>query len=182
MTKQEAMGVLAVIRAAYPEFYRNISRQDANDAVDLWASLFAEDDPHLVAEAVKAFIAADERGYPPVPGQIKAKMRLMGTTPSQNEADAWNMVMRAVRNGFYGAREEFARLPPLAQRIVGSPVRLREWSQISTDELSTVVASHFKRAYREAAAYEREVAALPPSARELREQLIGAKKAGLLAE
>lgn len=182
MTKQEITKILVILKAAYPAFYRDVSRQEANDAIDLWASLFVDDEPQLVEMAVKSFISADDRGYPPVPGQIKAKMRLLRAKPEQGEAEAWATVMRAVRNGFYGAREEFARLPPLVQRIVGSPVQLREWSQISTEELNTVVASHFRRAYREAAEYEREIAALPSDARALRERLMGTAAAGLLDE
>lgn len=180
MTKQEVTKILAILRAAYPAFYRSISRQDAQDAIDLWAALFVEDDPQLVTAAIKAFIASDERGYPPAPGQIKAKMRLLSDKPQPGEAEAWAMVMRAVRNGFYGAREEFARLSPVVQRIVGSPAQIREWSQISPDELETVIASNFQRSYRTAVQQEREIAALPSDARALREKLIGANKAAQL--
>lgn len=182
MTKQDTMRVMAILRAAYPSFYGNASSRDISDALDLWASLFVEDDPQLVTEAVKAFIAADERGYPPVPGQIKAKMRLLCAKPEAGEAEAWNTVMRAVRNGIYGAREEFARLSPAVQRIVGSPAQIREWAQIDPVELGGVVASNFQRAYRAAMQQKREIAALPSDARALRERLMGTAAAGLLDE
>ena len=74
----------------YPRYYAGIDRRRRTRAVVLWASAFEEDDPRLVAGAVRSFIETDGKGFPPVPGQIKAKMRLITAHGELSENDAWN--------------------------------------------------------------------------------------------
>ena len=75
MDREQTKYLLAVIYAAYPNYYRGANPQDMSDVVKLWTKMFEEDSPELVIGAVKAFIASDEKGFPPVIGQIKAKIR-----------------------------------------------------------------------------------------------------------
>lgn len=74
MTQGETLKIMAVLQATYPNFYRGMTRQDAEGVVALWADMFAEDSYNAVAAAVKAFIASDIKGFPPVVGQIKQRM------------------------------------------------------------------------------------------------------------
>ena len=77
------------------------------------------------------------------------------------EMEAWNLVVKAASNGFYGAKEEFAKLPRDVQEIVGSPAQLREWSQMDSDEFNTVLASNFQRSYRARAESRKVYGRLP---------------------
>lgn len=74
MTQGETLKIMAVLQAAYPNFYRGMTRQDAEGVVALWADIFAEDSYNTVAAAVRAFIASDSKGFPPVVGQIKQRV------------------------------------------------------------------------------------------------------------
>ena len=74
MTQDETLKIMAVLQAAYPNFYRGMTRQDAEGVVALWADMFAEDSYNTVAAAVRAFIASDSKGFPPVVGQIKQRV------------------------------------------------------------------------------------------------------------
>ena len=56
MTRQEALAVLAILKTAYPTFYKNYSKEDINAAVDLWTTMFADDPAHIVTEAVKSLM------------------------------------------------------------------------------------------------------------------------------
>ena len=175
MTVKQTGEIMDALETAYPRYYAGIDRQRRTRAVVMWASAFEEDDPRLVAAAVRSFIEMDEKGFPPVPGQIKAKMRLITARGELSENDAWNMVRKAVRNSVYESRAEFERLPPRLRKLVGSPNQLREWSLMDSETLNSVVASNFLKAYRTQTAREREYNALSPDVRAIVAELAAAK-------
>lgn len=75
MTRQETLGIMGILRAAYPSYYRDMKRSEAEGIVSLWSEMFQDDSPQVVALAVKALIAEDAKGYPPHIGAVKAKMK-----------------------------------------------------------------------------------------------------------
>ena len=167
MTRDDVIKIMSVLRGAYPHFYRDISKQEAYDTINLWTDMFSNDDASIVASAVKSLIDGDDKGFPPTIGQVKAKMRLLVGSDELTEAEAWNLVSKAVKNGLYGAVEEFEKLPPAVKRIVGSPSQLRDWASMDSDTLHSVVASNFQRSYKVVATREKEIAALPDDVKRL---------------
>ena len=182
MDRSDVLKIMAVLRGAYPAFYRDISKAEANDTVNLWADMFSADDPAVVGAAVKSLIAADEKGFPPTIGQVKAKMRLISEKKEMTGQEAWNLVLKAVSNGLYNAKREFEKLPEAVRQLVGSPNQLREWAQMDTGTLNSVVASNFQRAYKARAVYRQELAALPADVRRRMEQLAEGMKMPELPE
>lgn len=166
MTREETLTVLAVLKAAYPSFYKDMKRDEAEQIVRLWTEMFADEPARLVASAVKAHIATDEKGFPPHIGAIKTAIRKLTQPDEMTEMEAWGLVRHAIGNGIYGAAKEFEKLPKLIQRIVGSPGQLREWAVMDEETLNSVVASNFQRSYRMRAESEREFMALPSEIRE----------------
>lgn len=173
MNRNEVLKIMAILRGAYPQFYRGIDREKAESTVNLWAEMFANDDVRVVAAAVKSVIESDEKGFPPTIGQVKAKMRMICAPDELSEAEAWGLVAKAIRNSAYEAQAEFEKLPPLVKCIVGSPNQLRDWSQMDSDAVHSVVASNFQRSYRAKAAREKEVQALPADVRAVVMQIAG---------
>lgn len=167
MTRDDVIKIMSVLRGAYPHFYRDISKQEAYDTINLWTDMFSNDDASIVASAVKSLIDGDDKGFPPTIGQVKTKMRLLVGSDELTEAEAWNLVSKAVKNGLYGAVEEFEKLPPAVKRIVGSPSQLRDWASMDSDTLHSVVASNFQRSYKVVATREKEIAALPDDVKKL---------------
>lgn len=161
MDRADTLKILSVLRGAYPAFYRDTTKREAESIANLWADMFADDDYIIVAAAVKALIASDSKGYPPVIGQIKERIRRLTEPQEMTEAEAWALVSKAVKNGLYGSKEEFEKLPADIRRIVGSPNQLRDWAMADSDSLQTVVASNFQRSYRAIAKANKEYAALP---------------------
>ncbi len=94
MTAKETVAIMAILRASYPRYYANTNELDAKSAVVLWAEMFDQDDPELVAAAVKAFIACDTKGFPPHIGAIKEQMRKLaqGDNGEMTELEAWELV------------------------------------------------------------------------------------------
>ena len=176
MTRDETIDLLSVLKAAYPNFYRDMTRKDADHVVALWTDMFKEEPAELVALAVKAHIATDKKGFPPHIGAIKDAIVKIRQPDEMTELEAWGLVQKALRNGYYGAQEEFDKLPPVVQRLVGSPNQLREWAMMDTTTISSVVASNFQRSYKARAANEREFLALPAEVKSAMEQIAASMK------
>lgn len=173
MTREETLAILAVLKAAYPAFYRDMRREEAEHIVQLWTEMFSDDAARDVAAAVKAHIATDSRGFPPHIGAVKTALCKLRSPDELTELEAWECVRRALNNSIYGYMDEYEKLPRVVQRLVGSPSQLREWAMMDEDTVASVVASNFQRSYKARAASEREYMALPQGIRE---------QVGLIAE
>ncbi len=180
MTREETLAIMSVLKAAYPSFYKDMKRDEAEGIVELWASMFADEPAIVVANAVKAHIATDKKGFPPHIGAIKEAITKVTQPQEMTELEAWGLVQRAVSNGIYGSQKEFDRLPPVIQRLVGSPNQLKEWALMDADTVASVVASNFQRSYKARAANERELLALPSDVRQAMGQLAVGITAGAL--
>ena len=178
MTREDVIKIMAVLRGAYPQFYRDVSRQEALDTIGLWEALFADDPYPLVDAAVKALIATDAKGFPPHIGAVKEKLRMISTQPEMTEGEAWTLVSRALRNSAYDSQREFDALPPRLQRLVGSPNQLREWAMLDADTVQSVIASNFQRSYRARTAADLAYEALPADVRALVSGTVGAMALG----
>lgn len=176
MTRDETIDLLSVLKAAYPSFYRDMTRKDADHVIDLWFDMFKDEPAGLVALAIKRHIATDTKGFPPHIGAIKDAIVKIQQPDEMTEIEAWGLVQKALRNGYYGAQEEFDKLPPVVQRLVGSPNQLREWAMMDTTTVSSVVASNFQRSYKARAASEREFLALPAEVKSAMEQIAASMK------
>lgn len=166
MERSDVVKIMAVLRGAYPQFYRGIDRREAEDTIALWGEMFRGDPYELVSAAVKSLIEGDDSGFPPTIGKVKAKIRLLrGGTGNATEQEAWSHVEQAIRNSAYNSAEEYAKLPPELQKLVGSANQLRTWAMMPADELNTVVASNFQRSYRVVKAREDELGKLPQDVR-----------------
>lgn len=161
MTDVEAIKILAVLKAAYLASYNRLPDDDAEAIVNLWAEMFIDEPYEVVGAAVKSFIAADISGYPPSIGQIKDSIRKIMHPADLSEAEAVAKIMQATRNSTYNAREEFEKLPPMLQKLVGSPAQLREWAMADGHAVNTVIASNLQRSYRAVQERQREYDALP---------------------
>ena len=160
--------MMAILRAAYPRFYVGMTREDASAALNLWHGFFADDDASLVSDAVKAFIASDTKGFPPVVGQIREKLDVINQAVHGFELTpqtAWGLVKRAMKDSAYHSAEQFAELPEVVQEVVGSPSQLHEWA-VSNDGVSeSVIASNFQRSFATRAAVHKEIRMMPGDVR-----------------
>ena len=181
MTKEETGKILAVINAYYPSFFRDMNADGKRAIIELWVRQFAEYEYAIVNAALDAYIAVDEQNKAPNVGVLKALIRKMTTPEEMTEQEAWGYVAKALRNSNYGAEEEFEKLPEQIQRVVGSPNQLREWALIDTDTLQSVIASNFQRSFRAKVKSDKEYQAIPLGARNIIEQLAGAKDMKMLA-
>lgn len=117
MTRDETLKIMAVLKATYPNFYKDMTRRDAEGVVALWTDMFSEDSYNAVAAAVKAFIASDSKGFPPVVGQVKQRVTelasaktLPGNVSRGSEKEAtWMRRYINVDHGGLGRISRYAR-------------------------------------------------------------------------
>ena len=158
MTRSETGDMLATLCIYYPN-----NKLEVNEiTINAWWAILHDREYGEIIKAVKAFVSNDDRGFFPAPGQILNQLaKLKSPANGMSETEAWRLVERACSNGIYGYKEEFEKLPPIIQRIVGDSRQLFDWSILPSDELKTVVASNFMRSYRARIQYEREYEMLP---------------------
>ena len=163
MNLVETAKLMAVLETAYPMFYAKKTQQEREDAIRLWAEMFADEPGEVVAMAVKALIKSRVSTFPPGIGEITEKIHQITQPEQMTEMEAWSHVAKAVSNSNYNSVEEFNMLPPVIQRLVGSPSQLREWASMDGETFNSVVASNFQRSYKVRAKNERDYLALPAS-------------------
>ena len=184
MNREETLAILGVLRAAYPNFYKDKGKAELEGIVNLWVDMFQDDPAQIVAAAVKAHIASDEKGFPPHIGAIKTAIVKLTKPPEleMSEMEAWALVRKATRNGVYGAQKEFDALPPIVQRVVGSPGQLKEWALMDEDVVASVISSNFQRSYKARTAHAKEFLALPMDVHQTMEALGGGMGLSALTE
>lgn len=171
MNREETAQILNILRKAYSTFYKSITKEEADDVVSLWHTMFEGDDVLLVISAVKAFIATDDKGYPPVIGVIKKKMRELSQPRTMSEMEAWQLVKKAASNSAYHAKEEFDKLPPTIQKIIGDHRTLKDWGLMDTEKFDTVLQSNFIKFFKINSEKEKEYMALPLSVRNFQKEI-----------
>ena len=158
MTREETIKVLMVMQAAYP----NYKPEDKTVAVNVWMEMLGDIPYEQVSTALKAYIQTDKSGFAPVIGDIREKAQILfGEDVEINENEAWSLVLKAVQRSGYYSEEEFAKLPKIIQRAIGSPSRLRE---MALDEKFNhgVESSNFQNKFRIEQQKEREKQRLSP--------------------
>lgn len=157
MTRDETRNILMLIQAAYPNYHP----QDKTVTIDLWTEMLSDYNYEQVSMALKAFISTDTNGFPPSIGQIISKIHSINTSVDLNEMEAWSLVSRALRNGYYNAEYEFNKLPSEVKKAIGSPSQLRNWAVTNEDSIENVIQSNFIRTYRSVLMKKQENARLP---------------------
>ena len=169
MTFQETAKIMAVFKAAYPRYYANIDVEEARRVTTLWASMLADYSYETVSNAAKALIVSSK--FPPTIAEVIEKIQLLTKEPELTEGEAWSMVRKAIRNGIYGYKEEYRKLPDKVKTAIGNPLMIHEWAKVSADELDTVVASNFMRNFRSQTKSKQEYESLPQSVKKFVEEI-----------
>lgn len=160
MTREETVKIIRIICGSYPNF----KPADISETVNIWNMMFDEYTYNQVSAALKAYILSDSSGFAPSVGQIVEKVRVINTPEGLNELEAWSMVRKALRNSTYGSETEFAQLPEMVRKAVGSPGQLKAWA-IDEEFNEGVASSNFMRSYRMVKNRAEEIGKMPEAVR-----------------
>lgn len=73
MTREETIKVLAILKSAYPNSYKNMSEEEANGTVTVWAVQFTDIPVDLVMIAINKIISNSP--FPPAISEVKEKIK-----------------------------------------------------------------------------------------------------------
>ena len=137
MTKEEFLIISRAIRAVYP----NMLADDG--AKDVWFSMLSDLPYTQVSVALQTHMMTSK--YPPTIADLRVNHaeQQQGLT----DLEAWAMVRKAIKNGTYGAEEEYEKLPEMVQKAVGAASNIRQWAQSDSGMLETIEA-HFLKSFR----------------------------------
>ena len=144
MTREQTVELIRVIVSLYP----NWKPENLTDTVDTWHWALESYDGNAIRAALQIYIKTNNTGFAPSASQLIACMYKPIENEQLSEGEAWELVKRAIQDGNYHAKERFEALPEVVQKAVGSANMIQQWAQTDSDEVNTVVASNFQRAYR----------------------------------
>lgn len=166
MTREETVEIIHIICDCYPNF----KPEDLSRTIDAWQVMLEEYSCEQVAVALKAYVTSDTSGFAPSVGEIVAKIQLVSQPQELDGMTAWGLVSKALRNGTYGAVEEFNKLPPLVKQAVGMPDNLKNWATSDYQTIETVIQSNFLRTYEVIVKRETEISRMPDNIKSLIEK------------
>ena len=166
MTREETVNIVRIMVDSYPNYKPN----NISETVDVWQMMLSDYDYNLVAMALKAYILSDTSGFAPSIGQLVAKIQTISQPQELDGMTAWGLVSKALRNGTYGAVEEFNKLPPLVRQAVGMPDNLKNWATSDYKTIETVIQSNFLRTYETVVKRANEINRMPNDIKSLIEK------------
>lgn len=170
MDKNETIKILALCKAGYPNQYKGMKTTDAEALINLWNMQFCDISYQDVELAVMQYISSDTTGYMATVGKLK-EIIAKNASKQLDEYEAWRLVSNACKWSGYHAKEEFNKLPPTIQKMLGTPQRLKDYGKQDLTELETVTASNFMRAYKARLIEQNNNAMLPNKAKaQIKEQ------------
>jgi hypothetical protein len=75
MTKKEAIQILAILKAAYPSSYNNMTKEEASGTVGVWCMQFEDMPGDIVLMAINKLISTSK--FPPTVAEVKDKLKSM---------------------------------------------------------------------------------------------------------
>lgn len=166
MTREQVGELLMTIQVYYP----NYNPPDKKITLNAWHIMLAEYPEELVLQALRACIATNTSGFAPDVGQIMSKIQTISQPQELDGMAAWGLVSKALRNGTYGAVEEFNKLPPLVKQAVGMPDNLKNWATSDYQTIETVIQSNFLRTYETVVKRANEINRMPDDIKSLIEK------------
>lgn len=157
MTREETVKIIRIMSDCYPNYKPN----NLSETVDVWQMMLDEYSYNQVSIALKAYVTSDTSGFAPSVGEIVAKIQTISQPQELDGMAAWGLVSKALRNGTYGAVEEFNKLPPLVRQAVGIPDNLKNWATSDYQTIETVIQSNFLRTYEVVVKRANEINRMP---------------------
>lgn len=164
MTRNEAVDAIRYMKAKFPSW--NPTKDDISDMATSWAADFINYPKEVIEVAIDCYVRTSNSAFIPSTSELFGILHSLSKPRQLSENEAWALVSKALRNGYYGAEEEFSKLPKLVQDAVGHPSNLRDWSQQDESALS-VIQSNFQRVYRTVAQRETDISKMPTEVRAL---------------
>lgn len=106
MSRDNIIAILGILKTAYPRFYANMTKSEAEETIALWQEMFSDTDIRILTIAVKRLIAHFE--FPPTIADVKKEV-IKITTKQESNIDYWQEAFKMMSNANYMQKEEIGR-------------------------------------------------------------------------
>lgn len=156
MTKEEMQKLHMTISVFFPNYHP----ENKTQIIESWMEMLSDYSYHDIFNALKTYVAIDHTGFAPTIGQLLLCLSI--AEEDLGELEAWSMVRKAIQNGIYNSVAEYAKLPPVIQKAIGTADNIREMAMMDTDALESVEQSQFVKNYRVQLQRDKQIRNLPP--------------------
>lgn len=168
MNREQVIALFKIFKTAFPKFYADMTKEDAEASIGLWVDMFRDDDPKLVMAASKELLTTLR--FPPTIADVKEKMYGL-TNQEEDDMELWNELDKAVRRGIYNTQQVFDGLSPLVKKFVGNAAQLRDYAMGDASTFNTVTKGQFLKQIPILKQREKELKMMLPENRQLIENL-----------
>ncbi len=182
MNTKETLVILGIIRAAYFDAFSKLKPADAGYVAEIWQDQFAEVDYKLVRAAVDMYIAEDEKGFPPKPGQIRANIRFIISPERKTAAELWRPMWKALNEARVNPSKAFESLPPVLKEFVEKTQNMMLYSGMDNITIETSLYKRFEKFYEKRCETEERLSALSALGRECRAEALAEQGSKMLPE
>lgn len=142
MEPKEWYEIAVYLKSAYGDKF-NLNKS----GLKVWLDNLSDLPTAEVKQAVRAVIMTSP--FPPTIADIRKKVAEGKVSSLPVAEEAWGKVRKALQNSLYNSKEQFERLDDISKSIIGSPGALTVYASMNSDEVETVIKSHFIRSYNE---------------------------------
>lgn len=142
MTREDTIKVLSILKTAYPRFYANMSKTEAENVINLWSVMFSADNVEAVELALYKLISICQ--FPPSVAEMRKALAETQTGYIQDAGEAWGSVINAIRA--YGATRENEALESMSE-MTRLAVRRMGWANLCMSEDTMADRAHFLKIY-----------------------------------
>ena len=147
----------AYLSDAIKTYYPKDNMLPTKESMSLWYDALKDIDYRSAEQGLRKYVMSNK--FPPSISDIRECSLDFERPQELNEMEAWTLVRKAISHASC-ADEEFAKLPPIVQRAVGSPSQIWSWG-MDEDFNESVVSSNFMRVYKAELIRAQEISKLP---------------------
>lgn len=169
MTNDETVVIMGILKTAYPNYYRNMKKAEAEKTIALWTELLSEYPLEICAFAVKRLIT--ESQYVPTISEIVSRIKELQKPEGNGAIDAWNILAKAAA-GSIRTQEQYDTLPYEVKRFCGSLSGLRDLGMLDADIFNSVTRGQFMKVFDGMKRSKETLDLMPPELRELTQKSV----------
>lgn len=188
MNEIETTAIFTILKTAYPNSFKDMTRQTAEATISLWQQMFADTPIEKVKIAITMHIANSK--WLPTIAEIKDYIAKMDEPNQLSIIQAWQVVRKALQRGEYTMggydyAKAFNALPDLVRHVVGDKYQLRVWAEMDSQQFEQFEKPRFISSYEKQVKAQTEFGRLPGMVQAETARLSGKNVAsldGLLSE
>lgn len=169
MSRDNIIAILGILKTAYPRFYANMTKSEAEETIALWQEMFKDTDIRVLTIAVKRLITHLE--FPPTIADVKKEIVKI-TTKQESNIDYWQEVFKMMSNANYMQKEEFDTYSDVCKKFFGNVDNLRSYGTMDRKEVINNIQPRFLKYVENYQKQEKENMMLPNDYKKMVQKLV----------